>query len=201
MTEQPQARAPRERLDADTLHGVCNRSPEALNAFFAHFFDRAYGYVATLVGNASLAEDLTQEAFLKMHRAIDRLDPQRDPAPWVFTVISNTVRDHFRSAAHRASRTQVDLDEAWNVPAEADANPETQLERSERRSAVERAMQRLSPADREVLLLREWEQLTTSEIAAALGLREDAVRQRYSRAVRRLARTYGAETRQVRGTK
>ena len=68
------------------------------------------------------------------------------------------------------------------------------LERSERAAGVRSAMARLSPADREILLLKEYESLSTAEIAKMLDRKPEAIRQRYSRAVRRLGDAYRQET-------
>lgn len=177
-------------LDPDTLHRVRARDPEALEAFFGHFFDRAYGFAVHLVGDVALADDLVQEAFLKMHGAIDRIDPQRDPAPWVFTIVRNCARDHWRSRAFKTSQQNTDIDEAWDLASpESESNPHHVLERKEDVESVRQALQQLAPADREVLLLKEFQGLSTSEIAEVLNLRPEAVRQRHSRAVRRLGQS------------
>jgi len=178
-------------LDQGVLERVRARDPVAMNRFFDAYFDRVHAYVTRLVRDAVLAEDLTQDAFIRMHGAIDRLDPTRDPSPWVFTVVTNTVRDWWRSRHHRMGQRQVPLDEAWSIPEERDSRtPDRALERKEDAAMVRQAMGRLSPADREVLLLKDYQGLKTAEIEQILGLGADAVRQRHSRAVRRLGVTY-----------
>jgi len=162
-----------------------------MEAFFEHFFDRAYGFAVHLVGDATLADDLVQEAFLKMHGAIDRIDPQRDPAAWVFTIVRNCARDHWRSRAFKTSQQSTDLDAAWDVASDDPvSDPHQVLERREDVDAVRQALQTLAPADREILLLKEYEGLSTNEIARVLERTPEAVRQRHSRAVRRLAEAY-----------
>jgi len=178
-------------LDHEMLRRVRDRDPQAMEVFFEHFFDRAYGFAVHLVGDTSLADDLVQEAFLKMHGALDRLDPDRDPAAWVFTIVRNCARDHWRSRSFKTSQKNTDLEHAWDVAStDASANPHRVLEKSEDARAIQEALQVLSPADREVLLLKEFQGLSTSEIAVALDRTPEAVRQRHSRAVRRLAEAY-----------
>jgi len=178
-------------LDHEMLRRVRDRDPQAMEVFFEHFFDRAYGFALHLVGDASLADDLVQEAFLKMHGALDRLDPQRDPAAWVFTIVRNCARDHWRSRSFKTSQKTTDLDEAWDIASpEASANPHHVLERGEEARAIQKALATLSPADREILLLKEYQGMSTSDIAAVLNRTPEAVRQRHSRAVRRLGEAY-----------
>jgi RNA polymerase sigma-70 factor (ECF subfamily) len=189
MTSDSTGRGQRGSFDEETLQRVCRREPAAMNRFFDEFFGRVHSYVSRLLRDETLADDLTQESFLRMHAALDRLDPARDPTPWVFTVVTNTVRDYWRSKAHKAAGRQVSLDEAWELPSEnphdrADEN----LERKETIAAVHEAMKLLAPADREILLMKSFQTLTTAEIVDVLGISADAVRQRHSRAVRRLGR-------------
>ena len=180
-----------EGLNQGVLERVRARDPVAMNRFFDAYFDRVHAYVTRLLRDAVQAEDLTQDAFLRMHGAIDRLDPTRDPSPWVFTVVTNTVRDWWRSRHHRMGRQQVPLDEAWSIPDERESRtPDRSLERKEDAALVRQAMGRLSPGDREILLMKCYQGLATAEIEEALGLKADAVRQRYSRAVRRLGIAY-----------
>jgi RNA polymerase sigma-70 factor (ECF subfamily) len=113
----------------------------------------------------------------------------------VFTILTNTARDHWRSRTHKDRQRHVDVEEAWNqVAQDTDSNPERELERRQSASAIQRAMAQLAPADREILLLQDYEGMSAQEIAAALALTPEAARQRHSRAVRRLASVYERET-------
>lgn len=184
-------------LDRETLVRVRNRDPRAMNRFFDAFFDRVHAYATRLLRDSALGEDLTQEAFLRMHGALDRLDPDRDPTPWVFTIVTNTIRDYWRSRAHKAATRQVSLDEAWEIPSnDGRLDPSDRIQREETAQAVRVAIGRLSPADREILLLKTFRELDTAEVVDVLGITAEAVRQRHSRAVKRL----GVALREVFGT-
>jgi RNA polymerase sigma-70 factor (ECF subfamily) len=184
-------RLPLRTFDESTLDRVRRRDPAAMNAFFEAFIGPVYGYLRTVVREPMLADDLAQTAFLRLHRALDRLDPKRDPAPWVFTVVINTVRDHWRSRVNRDAGRTVPFDELWDRPeAPAESGMDVEMLRDEEMAVLEAAMARLSPADREILWLREFEGRSVVETAEMLGIRPDAVRQRHSRAVRRLGILY-----------
>ncbi len=161
-----------------------------MDAFFQHYFERVYGYVVRLVRNPSLAEDISQDAFLRLSRSLESLDPRRDPSGWVFTVVTNVVRDYWRSRHAKAAGRRVDADRLWETAEDPADSPQQQLERRERHEAIQQALARLAPADREVLLLRTYEEIETAQVGKILGLRPDAVRQRHSRAVRRLGELY-----------
>lgn len=185
----------RPQLDGEVLQKVVARDPAALNTFFDHYFDRVYTHVTNLTGDPVLAEDLTQEAFIRLYRAIDRLDPARDPAGWVFTVVSNTVYDHWRSKQHRRSAREVDIAklEDFALP-NGRPTPDRDLEQEQTRAAIREAILSLAPNDREVLLLRSYEGLETSEIAQVLSITPEAVRQRHSRALGRLGKAFKEST-------
>jgi len=178
-------------LDVATLRAVCRRESEAMNQFFDYYYDRVYGHVVHLMRDAHQAEDLTQEAFIRLSRVVDRLDPERDPTPWVFTVVTNCVRDHWRSRQHKQDQRRVSMEngDVGNL-ANGKDGIEAHLERQDEQSAIERALQELSEADRQVILLRNYEELDTAAIAAILEATPEAIRQRHSRAVGRLAKAY-----------
>lgn len=177
-------------LSREALEGVRSRSESALDLFFEHFFDRVFAHVARLVGNTLLAEDLTQEAFLRIHRGIDQLDPERDPAPWVFTVVTNTVRDYWRSKQHHTRSREVEMEDEEQTLRNGRPQPDKQLEQKETNKAIREALDSLSESDREILLLRNQEMMNATEIAEALDMKPEAVRQRHSRAVARLAKAF-----------
>src|SRR5262249_28767345 len=73
-------------FDPALLERVRARDPEALGQFYDRYLDLVFGLASRLLGDRTLAEDATSEVFLKVHRAADRLDPTRDPAPWLATI-------------------------------------------------------------------------------------------------------------------
>lgn len=192
MTDQD-ARDSRQtaRFDGEFLRDVRAREAAALERFFDLFYDRIFGHVARLLGDLHLAEDVTHDIFLHLHQQVDRLDPDRDPTAWVFTVASNCVRDHWRSRRHREAQRQVPLaTEHLEAIASTVAGPQDDLARADEARLVQRAMAELAEPDREIILLRDYAELDTAAIAAVLGARPDAVRQRHSRAVARLGAIY-----------
>jgi RNA polymerase sigma-70 factor (ECF subfamily) len=187
-TRRDHASAP---LDGELLRRVRRRDPTALERFFDHYYDRIHGHVARLVQDAHLAEDLTHEIFLRLNRALDRLDPDRDPTGWVFTVATNCVRDHWRSRRHKEATRSTELTGVHLevLPDRAD-HAEQQLARRQEQAAVRAALAELSDSDREVILLRDYEQLDSGAVAAIIGAKPAAVRQRHSRAVTRLGQAF-----------
>ena len=173
------------------LEAARRREPAALEAFFDVYFDHVYSLACRLLGDRTLAEDLTQEVLLKVHRALETLDPNRDPWPWLATIVHNACRDTWRSVAHRMARRSDSLD-ADPVRAERlaarGAGPEGELLERERGRLVREAIDRLPDAHRQMVLLYDYEGLSHPQVAERLGIEHAAARKRYSRALEALGR-------------
>lgn len=175
--------------DEVDLHGVRRRDPGALEDLFERYFDRMFGHVHRMLGNRQLAEDAVQDVFLKVYRGAPSLDPTRDPGPWLMTIATNVCRDHWRSSTNRLARASRSLDAEQVLESDlprSTHDPEGVALASERATHVQAALLRLSPTLREVVLLREYESMEYSQIAAITDATEVAVRKRYSRALAHL---------------
>ena len=156
---------------------------------FARVYDRhaatLHRYAARRLG-AEAAEDVVAETFLAAFRARHRYDLARpDAMPWLFGILTREVsrrrrteRNHYRLLA----ATPPDLPQAG--PADDVAAAVTAFAA---RAPLARALATLKPADRDVLLLVAWADLTYAEVADALGVPVGTVRSRLNRA-RRIVR-------------
>jgi RNA polymerase sigma-70 factor (ECF subfamily) len=182
---------PREELER-----VRDRDPEALGRFFDRYFDRIYGLAHRMLGDPNAAEDVSQEVFLKVHRAVDRLDVDRDPMPWLAAITANACRELWRGKHHKAAGRSVPLDDLadWERrhPVSGDS-PERDLLSAERAAVVQGAIRELPEKLREVLVLHDWEGLSHQEIAERLDASYAAIRKRYSRALAALAKRLGSK--------
>jgi RNA polymerase sigma-70 factor (ECF subfamily) len=165
------------------LEAVRRRDPEALAEFFEAHFDRLYNLAFRLVGEHSLAEDVLQEVFLKVHRAAAQLDPDRDPGPWLATITRNACREQWRGRRrHVEGKESIEAD----LPDDGSTSAEAETLRNERERRVGRALMRLPEGLREVVVLRDFHGLAHEEVAGVVGAKIAAVRKRYSRALAEL---------------
>lgn len=136
--------------------------------------------------DVSLAEDLTQTTFLKLHRARASYCPELPLKPWLFTIAAGVRRDELR----RLYRLRPHVGEAELERAEPQASEEVGPFRTAGASneveAVRAAVNRLPESQRAVLHLHCHEELTFEQIAQVLGTTPGAVRVRASRAYERL---------------
>ena len=171
--------------ERELLERVRARDPEALGKFYERYVDLVFGLAWRMLGERVLAEDAASDVFLKVHRAADRLDPSRDPAPWLVTITTNVCRDLWRSGAYRMSRRAADVDD----PAAAAAlstgrnDPEQDLIGSERERLVQAALLELPEPLRTAIVLHDYQGLDHRQVAEVLHIAHDAARKRYSRAL------------------
>lgn len=170
-------------MEADWVAGLRRGDAAAFDAVFAAYRRRLYGYLVRMTRRHDLAEDLLQEAFLRLAQHARKLEADTVLGAWLFTVAHRLVQSWGRAQAVRAQF-------AGELVAPADPAPRSPLEvvaDSRRARALEHALAALTPQHREVALLVGIEGMQPSEVAAILGLRPDAVRQRLSRARAQLA--------------
>ncbi len=172
------------------LERVRAREAQALEEFFERYFDRVYALVYRMLGHRTPAEDAAADVVAKALRAIDRIDPTRDPWPWLVSIATNACRDLWRSGAHRMARAALDVDDpAVRATLSAGRNdPEADLERAERERLVQAALLELPEDLRTSVLLYDYAGLSHETIAEQVGITHDAARKRHSRALAALGK-------------
>ena len=136
-----------------------------------------------LTRDREVAREVAQEAFLKAFRSLARFDVSRSFRNWLFQIAANEARDRLRERAREqaAFRDAAGLDRAGAV------DPEAGHDRRELRAGLVRLLDALSPREREVLVLRDLEELDIRETSRVLGCSAIAVRVHLSKARRKLA--------------
>ena len=148
---------------------------------FEKLYPSLYRYLHRLTGDADVAEDIAQEAFVRL---LKQSLPEEEVRPWLFTVAMNLVRDH----ARKTERRQRLLTTAPTLVTPA-ILPDEGVERSERIARVRAALERLSLRDRQLLLMRE-EGFKYEEIAAVIGVAPASVGTLIARALKRFSDVY-----------
>ena len=147
---------------------------EAFGILYDRYVDSVYRYVFYRVRNEAEAEDVTSEVFMRALRAIPKYEPRQAFLAWLYRIARNAVIDRSR---RRSTRQQVSFEDALAHPnADQVVNPDEGLLAGSDASAVRRAMQKLTPLQQEVIVLRFVEGYSTHEIADLVGKREGTVR-------------------------
>ena len=164
------------------LAGDSNAFGELVEAYQ----DKVYNLALRMCGNADDAFDLAQDAFFRAWRGLSGFQFESAFSTWLFRLTSNVCLDWLRAKKRRPSVSLTTLDdEGEEVQMEIrdpGKSPEELLLAAEDRAAVAKAMNELPVEFREILTLRAIDDLSYTEIAEILHLREGTVKSRLSRA-------------------
>lgn len=181
----PQGLTQVETLDERALLLRCQRGDRsAFDPIVLRYMRQATAFALGWTGSREDALDLSQEAFVRAFRSLGSFDASRPFFPWYHRILKNLCLNHMARAAHKHEVPLIDdYDED---PDQTAASPHHLAERSELRRQVWEALQRLEPNHREILILRELQQLSYAELAAVLEIPRGTVMSRLHEARRRL---------------
>ncbi len=159
---------------------------EAFGQLYDHYADQVFRYIYYRVGNRSLAEDLTADAFVRALRALPRFTWQgSDFGAWLTTIARNLITDHFKSS--RTKREFV----AEEIPDSDDTRdgPEQEALANDASQALMGALRTLPDDQQECLVSRFLLERSIAETAALMNRSPGAIKQLQLRAIRTLAKT------------
>lgn len=148
---------------------------------------RIFNIAYQFVGRFDVAEDLSQELFLKIHGSLDRYDRSRNFIFWLSKIAKNLCIDRFRQR-RREQALVTDGDEVLDVLASNAPDPYATARRGEKVEFLRRGLAELTPDLREAVVLRDLQELTYEEIAVQLGIPEGTVKSRINRGRTELTR-------------
>lgn len=142
-----------------------------------------FRYIYLRVNDKEIANDLTQETFLKAFRSLERYqDRNKSPLAYFFTIARNTVIDFWK----KKKEILLNNPEIFAKTSEPNVHSQEIIEKTEMVDAVKQALQQLTDEQQEVIILKFINELSNSEIAQLLGKSEEAIRQLQCRALKTL---------------
>jgi RNA polymerase sigma-70 factor (ECF subfamily) len=153
------------------------------NADFWPYMDGLFGYAMVLTRNPTEASDLVQETYLRALQAGERLHSDRNLKCWLFTILRNIWLNDLRRRKNAPMTVELDVnDSAENLAIDTSQSPLALYVTKAERESVREAIQRLPVLFREIIILREYEELSYQEIADLLNCPEGTVMSRLARA-------------------
>ena len=163
-----------EKLEELIVEAAQNGNLESFGILYERYYGSMTALAFSVLADRHLAEDAAQEAFAVACGELRRLRRRDRFAPWLAGICRNVARQMQRKRKHAIQ----------NIPA-----PDENRENTDRiDEAVRRALWKLRPAHREVIILRYYNELSHAEISAILGISGQAVNGRLIRAKRRIAK-------------
>jgi RNA polymerase sigma-70 factor (ECF subfamily) len=166
---------------------------ESFQKLHEEFRPKILRYIRRIIGEAD-AEDLTQEVFVKVDKALPGFRGESSLATWIYRIATNTALDHARSASSRQASLHTDISNvddpvSCDGMAETDEHvqlPDTLLIRKDMNDCIRGIVDSLPELYRTALVLSDLEGLTNAETAGVLGISLDAVKIRLHRGRTRL---------------
>jgi RNA polymerase sigma-70 factor (ECF subfamily) len=175
--------AERREQDAILVRRCQEGDPGALRQLYEAHATGLLRFLERLLGDAGLAEDYCQEAFLRIWRKAELFDPRRGAfSAWLYRAAANLA---YNRLALRSS-SETNLETTGEIGDSRDPQPVDTVSGDERADLLHSALSRLSPRDRVILTLRHIEERPVAEVAEILEIPEGTVKSRVHYALRRL---------------
>jgi RNA polymerase sigma-70 factor (ECF subfamily) len=186
---------PSSLTDEELLLGYRERGDESLFSELVHRYERElYSYLRRYLGDAEMAEDAFQAAFLQVHLKCQQFEPGRAVRPWLYTIATNQAIDaQRRSRRHRmvsldrtSSADDGDVGKLLDLLASKEPTPTAQMNTEERSAWLHQAIEQLPESFRDVIRLVYFQDLKYRETADALEIPVGTVKSRMHAAVAKL---------------
>ena len=195
---RPRVCASREPLSAVTdlsdeqlFRCYTNGDERGFQVLMQRYEPRIQGFLRKRLNDEERVEDLTQDTFLRIHRARESYDPNRKFSTWIHTIANNLLKNEFRNRSRRREtvfshlRPEAASNGSAPRPIEFEditADPEKDAYRSELRAAISGAIDQMDEHHRVPFVMREVEDLSYEEIAEQIGIPVGTVKSRLNRA-------------------
>jgi len=181
--------APAQPLTPDSLIEQClSGDQSAWETIVQQNWRKVFNVAYKFVGKHDEAEDLTQDIFLKIFRALATFDRRANFQTWIISISRNLCIDHYRSVRKERQTIAREVDAGELQPASTDRGPYQAAEHQDMRVLLKQALQSLPLTLRTAVVLRDLQELSYQEIADRLGLPEGTVKSRINRGRIELAR-------------
>ena len=178
------------------IEGMARGDQIAFRELVERYKKKVYYLALDMAGNPVDAEDISQEVFLKVHRSFSTFRRGAKLGSWLYRVTYNASIDHLRRKGAAPEPVADEVLESLcrvgaGLPPRGDADPAAAVESSQLQERIVRALEKVSPQEKAVFLLRHYEDLMLKDIAASLGLSIGSVKSYLFRAVRKLQKELG----------
>ncbi|MEO7795020.1 MAG: RNA polymerase sigma factor [Thermoanaerobaculia bacterium] len=174
--------------DSQLMGRVRDGEVALLGELFERHHQRLFHFFLRLARSRSAAEDLVQEVFVRMLKYRHTFRAESEFVPWMFTLARNAATDLYRARPKELPETEDTPEPEAELP-----HPVEALERAEQARKLQRALGRLAPERREILVLARFSELKYDRIAEMLGISEGAVKVRVHRALKELKEIFHAD--------
>ncbi len=164
--------------DGALVVGALRGEREAREELARRYRRPAFLFAYQLLGNREDALDVAQDSLLKFFTTLDRFEAHRPVQPWLFRIVRNRAFDLTRRQRVRRADSLDDLEGVREPAMPSEASPESAAQRRQLQARIWNAVQKLPEKQREILVLRDYQDLSYAEISTVLGIPKGTVMSR-----------------------
>jgi RNA polymerase sigma-70 factor (ECF subfamily) len=173
------------------IEGLARGDQRAFRELVEHYKKKVFYLALDMAGNPIDAEDISQEVFLKVFRSFATFRKGARLGSWLYRITYNASIDHLRRKGAAPAPVGDEIIESMSLgesslPRRGAPDPAAALEASQLQDRIARALDKVSPQEKAVFLLRHYEDLMLKDIAATLGLSIGSVKSYLFRAVHKI---------------
>jgi len=182
--------------ESSLIAGMARGDEKAFREFVERYKKKVYFLALDMVGNSIDAEDISQEVFLKVFRSFSTFREGAKLGSWLYRVTYNASIDHLRRKGSVPAAVADEVLDSLSqrgagLPGAAAPDPARAVESKLLQERIARALDKVSPQEKAVFLLRHYDDLMLKDIASSLGLSIGSVKSYLFRAVRKLQKELG----------
>jgi RNA polymerase sigma factor (sigma-70 family) len=175
-----------KKSDKELMQLIAKKNKEALRIIYRRYEIKIFNFILRHTGSRGVAQELIQETFTRIWFASHTFDHRRGNfKAWIYTIALNLTRNEMSKKEY--SYKYVDSEHIDHVPGQhqlvESRSPNDNMEQNERHDSIIHALEKLRPYLREVIILKNFQQLKFREIAEATQLPESTLKARYHRAI------------------
>jgi RNA polymerase sigma-70 factor (ECF subfamily) len=180
-----------EENETHLVERVCAGDVYAFQEIVERYKKKVYYIAYDIVSDHHEAEDVSQEVFIKMYRALDRFRKDAKMSSWLYQITVNTAIDSLR---RKKSKPRINVEDIERVgvrdhaleSASPDANPERRAIASLMQEHIDQALHKITPQERAVFVMRHYNEFKIREIADVLEVSSGTVKSLLFRALKKL---------------
>lgn len=154
----------RTELITQAAQGHVHAFREVVNLYQSFAYSVSYRFL----GNAEDAEDVTQEAFIRLWKNMHQYKPEVKLTTWLYRIIANLCLDVLKSSHHKQQRKSMDVKAEWNMTHHHTSDADVQAQ--ELHAIIQEAASKLTPKQKAVFILRDLEELPVEEVCNILSM-------------------------------
>lgn len=180
-----------EENESQLIERVCSGDLHAFEGIVERYKKKVYYIAYDIVGDHHEAEDISQEVFIKMYRALNRFRKDAKMSSWLYQIAVNTSIDSLRRKKTKPRINVEDLDQVGAreqslASASPEANPERRAVASIMQEHIDQALHKITPQERTVFVMRHYNEFKIREIADVLDVSSGTVKSLLFRALKKL---------------